>query len=35
MYVTDAASMEGVVVRAKATDDVGSVGAPMPGKVLA
>jgi len=34
MYVTDAASMEGVVVRAKATDDVSSVGAPMPGKVV-
>jgi len=34
MYVTDKVSMEGVVVRAKASDDMGSVGAPMPGKVV-
>merc|ERR1711988_123292 len=34
MYVTDKASMEGVVVRDKATDDIGSVGAPMPGQVV-
>ena len=34
MYVVDKASMEGVVVREKATDAMGSVGAPMPGKVV-
>jgi pyruvate carboxylase len=34
MYVTDKASMEGVVVREKASDNPGSVGAPMPGQVV-
>jgi pyruvate carboxylase len=34
IYTTDKASMEGVIVRDKASDEVGSVGAPMPGQVV-
>ena len=34
MYVTDKASMEGVITRDKASEEPGSVGAPMPGKVV-